>query len=443
MLELTQKYIHDQLGVNKSDQILMAVSGGIDSMLMSHLLKDLGYRISIAHCNFSLRGNESDGDEDFVREYASREAIPFFTKKFSTSAYAGEHGLSIQMAARELRYNWFDELCNEHKFDYVAVAHNSNDVVETLLINLVRGTGLKGLTGIKPKNGKIIRPLLFASRDQIEEYAHNEKIGFREDSSNLSTDYHRNRIRHNIIPELLKINPSFTRNVHSTVDKLSGTSQIFDEYIESVKSRIFVKEENSVSVSVNDLAALKPSNAWLFEIFREYNIGPFQLEELKKLFYAESGKFLNTISHTIYKDRERLIISPSADPDKTVITLNSFDDLLTFRELDSSVSMANEFKIIKDSAVGCLDLGKLEFPLVLRPWKEGDSFIPLGLKGRKKLSDLFTDLKIPMNIKPGIKVLCSGDEICWVVGYRVDDRFKVTADTEQVLIVKQNRPAIP
>ena len=439
MLQETKEYIREKINVGKNDKILLAVSGGIDSMVMSSILIDLGYIVSIAHCNFSLRGEESDSDQEFVNKYASDREVPIYNKKFDTAEYARNHGLSIQMAARELRYNWFAEISNEEKIPYVAVAHNNDDVTETIIINLVRGTGLRGLTGIKARTGNIIRPLLFASRKDIELYALQNNIKFREDSSNALTYYHRNRIRHNVIPELLKINPAFNKTLESTIEKLSGTSEIFNAYIKSVKERIIEKVGDNISVSVNDLAGLSPSSAWLFEIFREYGIGQNQLNELKKLFYAESGKYLNTASHTIYKDREKLIITTNNEPELRIITINSLVELFNYHGFITDIIPINDFELIKDSAIACLDLAKIEFPLTLRPWKEGDWFLPLGMRGKKKISDFLIDIKIPVSIKPGIRVLCSNDEICWIAGFRIDNRFKITSDTKNVLLIRLNQ----
>jgi tRNA(Ile)-lysidine synthase len=436
LLQETREYIQRAIKIGKNDKILLTLSGGIDSMVMSSILIELGYPLAIAHCNFSLRGDESDSDQEFVNEFAGKKKIPVFNRTFDTADYARTRGLSIQMAARELRYKWFSELSEQEGIPFIAVAHNLDDVVETFILNLVRGTGLRGLTGIKPRSGKIIRPLLFASRKEIEQYAMMHKIEYREDSSNLSTAYHRNRIRHNVIPELLKINPAFSKTLEATIEKLSGTADIFDTYISSVKERIIRKDEDNIYVTVNDLAGLSPSSSWLFEIFREYGISQNQLDELKKLFYAESGKYLSTSSHTIFKDRERLIISPDKEPEFSPFVFNSLSELINYQGFITETIPIEDFEMIEDSAPACLDLSKISFPLTLRTWKEGDFFFPLGLRGKKKISDFLIDLKIPLVNKAGIRVLCSNEDICWVAGFRIDNRFRVRPDTKNVLLIR-------
>jgi len=436
LLQETAGFIKNGLNIKSNESILLAVSGGIDSMVMCDILSKLNLNLAIAHCNFSLRGEESDGDEAFVKEFALNSNIKIFSKRFNTKRFGKSNGLSIQMAARKLRYDWFEDLRQEEGFDYIAVAHNSDDVNETFFINLARGTGLKGLSGIKAQTGNIIRPLLFASRRKIEQYATEYGVKYREDSSNSSIEYKRNRLRHNILPEFQYLNPSFSETMESTIGRLNETYGILEEYIRSVKKRLFTAGDTATTVSVNELAKLSPANTWLFELFKEYSVNHMQINEIKKLLYAESGRKLLTSSHIIVKDRGELVISENMELHKEIIVINSLEELLAFNGFVCDIIKIDDSEIIKDSAIACLDFDRLEFPLTIRSWHDGDWFFPLGMKGKKKISDFFTDCKIRNNLKSTIKLLISLNDICWVAGYRIDNRFRIKPETRTVLVIR-------
>lgn len=438
LLNLTSEFLSNKLDLSTESSILLTVSGGIDSMVMADIFSKLNYKVLIAHCNFGLRGEESDGDELFVKEYAKAKSIELICKKFNTREYGTENGLSIQMSARKLRYDWFEEIRKERAFDYIAIAHNSDDVNETFFINLSRGTGLKGLCGIKAKTDRIIRPLIHASRANIVQHALYNKLSYREDSSNASINYKRNRVRHNILPEFQEINPSFSDTLGSTINRLNETYLLLEEYINSVKEKLFFEGDSYASVSVNDLAKLSPANTWLYELFKDYSVGHNQLDEIKKLLNAESGRKLITPSHIIIKDRGNLIITVNDKLVNRIITLDSIEDLLSFSDFACDIVNIEDFDMIKDCAIACIDLDKISFPLRIRSWQEGDLFYPLGMKGKKKISDFFTDKKIASSFKTKIKLLLSGDDICWVAGYRMDNRFKVSEETNKVLIIRIN-----
>ncbi len=438
LLQETAGFVRDKLNIKSNESILLAVSGGIDSMVMCDIMRKLNLDLAIAHCNFSLRAEESDGDEQFVRDYAEACSIRFYSKKFNTLEYGRINGLSVQMAARELRYNWFEELRESESYNFIAIAHNSDDIKETFFINLARGTGLKGLSGIKARKGNIIRPVLHASRAQIVQYAKLNDLKYREDSSNSTIYYKRNRLRHKIIPEFRHLNPSFDLTICSTIQKLSETYKLLEEYIASVKNRLFSEENGITSVSVNELAKLSPANTWLFELFKEFSVNEGQLNEIKKLLYAESGRKLVTSSHLILKDRGSLLISPNTEVVDQTIILSSLDELFAYPGFSCDAVAIEEFEMIRDKAVACLDLETLEFPLTIRSWEAGDWFYPLGMKGKKKISDFFTDSKIPLSLKSSKKLLLSSDKICWIAGYRTDNRFKIKESTKTVLIIRIN-----
>ncbi len=435
MLEKTSDFITRNKLVADNDSLLLAVSGGIDSMVMLSIFRQLNYSISVAHCNFSLRGKESDNDQKFVLEYCSRERIPFFTKTFNTLKFAEENGLSIQMAARELRYSWFEEVRSENNFDSILLGHNWDDVIETFFINLARGTGIKGLTGIKPSNGRLARPLLYASREDIEKYASDNKIDYREDSTNIETKYKRNKIRHKIIPLFNELNPSFLSSMELTIKHLDEAQEVINNNIKIVKDRVFVTRNADISVKINDLLGLEPIDLYIYELFNDFGIGQNGIDELKKLISASPGKQITTKTHTILKDRDELLISKAVENNQNISESLTVDKVQDIKGYQIKVVPAADIIISKDSNTAYLDYDKIKFPLTIRKWKEGDWFYPLGMKGKKKLSDFFVDLKIPLNRKDSINIFLSDGRILWVAGYRIDNRFCVTDLTRDVLVI--------
>jgi tRNA(Ile)-lysidine synthase len=437
MHERFRKYILENKLFSECDRILLAVSGGIDSMVMAHLFLELKNEIGIAHCNFSLRGEESDGDEALVKKFARENKLPFYSIKFNTTEFAVEKGISIQMAARELRYSWFEKIKTENNYNSVSVAHNLNDNIETLLINLTRGTGIAGLSGIKPMSGNIIRPLLFATRKEIENYCRTERIEFREDSSNAETKYTRNKIRHKVIPLLKQINPSIETTLNETAERLSGVNDIINEYIGDLKNKIITSESGNQIIKINRLDKILNNNTILFELFRQFNINNNQLEDLKNVIFGKTGGVLLTPDHRILKNRKELIIAPLTNIKPDSHTIYAPDDLkfvpgiISVKKLKKSPSM----KISPDPSIAYIDLDKLRFPLVIRKWKQGDYFHPLGMKQKKKLSDYFVDRKFSIMDKEEIRILESDGRIIWLIGERLDNNFKVTEETKQVLIL--------
>ena len=442
MLSKFRSFIQSNSLCQPSDRILLAISGGIDSMVLLHLFFAAGYKPGIAHCNFHLRGSESDGDEKFVKSAAENMGADFYRQDFDTEQSARESGISIQMAARNLRYRWFEEIRSRHGYDYIATAHNQDDVIETFFINLSRGTGIRGLTGIPVKSERIIRPLLFASRKSIEEYAIGHDISFREDSSNASDKYLRNRVRHHLIPMLEEENPSFRMALMETMLKLSETEKLYEQELVLLKNRLMRKEGDRIKIRIRDLSAHGARKSILFEILSEYNFSAQAMEDIIHSLGGPSGKQFLSATHRIVKDREDLIITPVDNKEERKYYLEREAGRIT-EPVDLEwmvVDHTETFHIPNDRKIACLDLQKLHFPLILRHWQTGDYFQPLGMQGMKKISDFLIDTKVSLPDKERTWLLTSGREIAWVIGQRIDDRFKVRPYTRQVLMMKFTSP---
>lgn len=431
-----QEYSAEHRLCAPGNRLLVAVSGGIDSMVLAWLIREAGISHAIAHCNFSLRAEESDGDELFVSKYAGKYSIPFFSKRFDTVGYASSKGLSIQMAARELRYGWFDELVDHEGFDAVAVAHNLNDNAETFIINLLRGTGLNGLTGMSQKYRNIIRPLLFATREEIASFARERKIKFREDSSNSSIKYTRNRIRHKIIPELEKVNPNALAAITETINHLRGSSEIIDKHIDDLRTKIFRPVNDGIEADIKELKRLQPVSTYIFELFREFGLSAGQTRELVSLLGSSPGKYMNTSSHRLLRDRDRIIITGKSLTEPSSYEFTSLDEMhLSGIFSDMAVTVPGEEALPACAMTASLDLDTITFPVTVRRWKPGDRFIPLGMSQPKKISDFLIDLKVPVTAKEKVLLLLSGEEVVWVMGYRINERYKVTDRTARILML--------
>lgn len=417
-------------------RLLLAVSGGIDSMVMAWLFREAGIEYSIAHCNFSLRGDESDGDEEFVAAYARTSSISFFSRRFDTMTYAGTHRISVQMAARELRYDWFRSLIRSEGFDSVAVAHNLNDNVETFLINLSRGTGLHGLTGMSPRTGDIIRPLLFATREEIASYASARGIDFREDRSNAEVKYIRNRIRHKVIPELEKVNPGILAAVADTMKHLSSDSSLVDTYLSLLSGQLFTFSGDSAGVEISSLMTLNPLEPHIFGLFRPFGLFPKQTDEVISLLQSGTGRSVYTATHRLLNDRGRIIISPRISEAPEEYTFNSIDEIRISGLFSAlRITEPSDDALPATHLTASLDLDLVAFPVTVRPWKPGDRFMPLGMKQMKKISDFLIDLKVPVTEKEQVLLLLSGSDVMWVMGYRIDDRFRVSEETGKIIVL--------
>jgi len=435
MVEQFLKYIHDEKLFHSSQRILLAVSGGADSMLMLHLFTNSGFPVAVAHCNFGLRGAESDKDEQFVSDFCDKHNLAFFVKRFSTQDYARENGVSIEMAARDLRYSWLDVLLVKHGLDLLATAHHQDDVIETFLINLSRGSGIKGLSGIQPRSGRIIRPMLFISRTEILDYCMRMKIEFRTDLSNLDTVYKRNLIRHEILPLLEQVNPAFRKNALKTIGNLHETGQLFQQRMNEIRSFVYSEDDQGVMIHIEKLLAFSPLRTILFELIREFGFQIEQVDDMIESLTKESGRKFFSDEYRMVKDREYLLISLYlSKPDKVYYIEEESDGIkfpvnLSFEKLERTAN----FRFSTHPNVVDFDMDQLVFPLILRHWREGEYFQPLGMTGLKKLSDFFIDEKYSIPEKENAWILASGNRLVWIVGKRLDDRFKITDKTKRIL----------
>ena len=424
-------YIHEHKLFDTKSKILLAISGGIDSVCLADLLIRSGYNVEFAHCNFKLREEESDKDEIFVSDLANKNKIPFHHISFDTNHYALSNKLSMQMAARELRYEWFEKVRREISADYIAIAHNQNDNIETFFINLINGTGLKGLRAIQNKNNFIVRPLMFASRNQIGEYVKSKSLNFREDSSNKSKKYQRNKVRHDLMPLLKQINPSIENTIADEIEIIKNTYSIFKEQVDRVVKEISCQTDDGIKISKNKLIKLEPIDTYLYEILNVF--GFTYLKSIKNSILSNPGKQFFSKSHRLLIDREFVFIEKIGDDFFNDILINESTLILNSPiNISFKISSNDQIDKIKDTA--CFDYEKLVFPLVIRKWKSADKFIPSGMKGFKKLSDYFIDNKINRLLKEKTLLICSNDDIIWVIGHRIDERYKATSKTKKMYI---------
>ena len=423
----------------KEDKILLAVSGGIDSIVMCDLFYKSGFKFGIAHCNFRLRGKESEQDEIFVADLAKKYRVNFHNIKFETEEEAKKQGLSIQMAARKLRYDWFDKIRTEHNYKYISIAHHRDDSIETYFINLLRGTGISGLRGILPSNNFVVRPLLFASRDKIVEYCKNNELEFREDSSNSSDKYLRNNLRINIIPKLKELNPTISETITQDMNRLREMEKIYFDSIQEKKQRIFKLDDNdNQRIAINELKKLHPIKSYLFEFLSPYNFNIQTVENIINSFEKTSGKLFFSSSHQVLKDRDELILSSIKKTFSTESFISENQNKI-FSPIPLKITQENfseNFEIQKSANIAYIDEEKLKFPLLIRKWQKGDYFYPLGMSTKKKLSDFFIDLKLSLKEKEDVYLIESDNKICWIIGFRIDNRFKVNEKTKKIFKIE-------
>ena len=412
-------------------KVLIAVSGGIDSIVLLELFIKSGYKVAIAHVNFQLRGEESDQDEAFVTQLAKSYHIPSFSKRFETKNYATANSISIQMAARELRYDWFSELLESEKYDYLATAHHLNDNLETVLINFVRGSGLSGLRGIQLKSNRIIRPLLNFSRHQIETFALSHNLKWREDSSNTSDDYVRNFIRHQVIPKLKEINPSLEETFTRNNERLSAAKELMDLGIEHLKSQFLSETQGQVKI-LKTMFDVFPKAAILYEVVKEYGFNLAQCEEIVKSIHGQPGKRFLSPYYQLIVDRESLFIAAHSVQWQAV-NIEEDQERALLGSWELNISTLSNQMTEGDPFIAQLDKDKLTYPLVWRPWKEGDWFHPLGMDHKKKVSDFLIDSKASINEKDRVTVVESDGQIVWLAGHRIDNRCKLVASTKSIL----------
>jgi len=435
MLKQFQKHIDTDLPFLKESKLLLAISGGKDSVSLAHLLQSVGLDVSFAHCNFQLRGDASNNDEIFVQDLAGKNNKDVYLKVFETEKYAKKNGISIQMAARDLRYAWFDKLADINGFDYILTAHHQDDVLETFLLNLVRGTGLKGLTGIPEQNGRIVRPLLPFLRDEIDRYCIDNSISWREDTSNTSTKYSRNKLRHEVIPVLKSMNPSLMQSFQNTLSHLKSSDAIVKEEVKKLKKNInfFNEKSEIITFSIENWLELPNYKALFYEILSSYGFTAWN--DIFNLFTAQSGTAIFSPKHRLLKDRKMLFLTKR----DTVSTVAVFQIEETSKslilpkgkwQLETMNSSVKPLEKTKNIAL--IDKKMLKFPLEVRTWQKGDYFYPLGMQGKKKISKFYKDEKLSLVDKEKTYLLVSDGEIVWVEGKRLDNRFKVTAQTKEI-----------
>ena len=437
-MNLQQKvlsYIQKHQLLTDKEPVLVGVSGGTDSVALLHILISLGYNCITAHCNFHLRMDESSRDENFVRKLALSYSTTFYSVDFETTKYASEHKISIEMAARDLRYAWFEEMQKKTGAQAIAVAHHADDSIETMLMNLVRGTGIRGLTGIQPRNKNVVRPLLCCTREELEKYLVEHKLDHVEDATNQENNYVRNKFRNELLPLLTVINPAARENLYKTLANLEGNYSIYQQAIGQISRQIVEKSGSEIRLNIDRINEQVHVPTVLFELLSPYGFGSVQIEQIAEALNAESGKVFYSETHRLVKDRNYLIINA-----KDEIKENSHSISHDATEINSAIHLRIRKVVVDESfstskVPDCVhvDASLLEFPLELRRWNEGDTFYPFGMTRKKKLSDYFIDQKFSIPEKEQCWLLVSGAKIVWIVGQRLDNRFRVTESTKEVI----------
>jgi len=443
MLSSFQAFVKEHALFRPDERVLLAVSGGLDSVVMAHLFQQAGFHFAMAHCNFSLRGVESDADELFVRKLAENFGVDYFSVQFDTVQHAAKHKYGIQEAARSLRYNWFQELCQKHPFARISTAHHSDDSIETFFVNLTRGAGISGLRGVPLKNGLVIRPLLFATKKELLGYAQACHIDFREDSSNASDKYLRNRIRHSVLPLMEELNPSFRKTLLKEMQHISDAGMVLDKFMLEQKRTSLHSDAFGYHILLKDLEDKEPLRFFLFEWLKDFGFRESAVlnltEVLKKKAYP--GKVFYSDGYELIVERDRLSIrAKQTTKEAPVFSLEKETRVFEspFQLRTELVAAATIPVIPDDPGLAWLDADKLRFPLILRKWRSGDRFQPLGMRGSKLLSDYFSDQKFSLAMKADTWVLESQGNIAWLIGYRIDERFKVECSTKEIFRIRMD-----
>jgi len=434
MFSKFQNHILSRFPFLEDKKLFLAVSGGLDSMVLLHLFKQLPYEIAVLHCNFQLRGLESFGDQNFIQDFCDQNKIHVFTTQFDTEAFAKDYKVSTQVAARELRYSWFYELLETENFDYILTAHHADDNLETFIINLTRGTGLEGLTGIPEQNDRIIRPFLPFSREEILHYAQENNIDWREDSSNASNKYLRNKIRHDLVPVLKEINPNFLNAFQKTQSYLQESQEMIEDASIMIYQQVAREAGDDIHFDLNQLKKLPNYKSYLYQWLNEF--GFLAWNDIYDLVDGQSGKQILSAEFRLLKNRDVLILSPLPETtEKEEFQINENDTEVNF-PLNLKLCQVDDITIVSNKVI-FVDAEKIQFPLVLRKWKDGDVFHPFGMNGKsKKVSKLFKDEKLSLIEKEKTWILYSNDQIVWVVGIRQDDRFRIENDTNKIIKIE-------
>jgi tRNA(Ile)-lysidine synthase len=432
-----KNFIKDQLLLQKGEKLLLAISGGLDSIVMAKLFYQIQWPFSVAHCNFSLRGKESDEDEKFVHLLANQYSVDCYTQKFDTQSHAKTHATSLQMAARALRYTWLEQLSAEKGYTKVAIAHHANDALETLLFNVTKGTGIAGLHGILAKRGIFIRPLLFATKTQLHSYAQEQSLVWREDSSNYTDHYVRNLIRHHVIPPLQLINPQLTTAATSTMQRLAQAESLLIETSHKLKEICMEQQEDKVFFKMGEILGKSWAPAVCWEWFKPFGFNFSQIEKLLQA-KAQPGKIIYSANYQLMTGSKGWLLAKRTLTGKSDISTRYIQQECTHLILQGGNVLsihrqsAIGYQLLPDRTVAALDEGKLLFPLAIRPWQAGDTFFPLGMHQHKKISDFLIDRKIPLWDKKNVKVALSEGNIIWVIGHQLDNRFKISSSTQKV-----------
>ena len=419
-----------------NSKILAAVSGGMDSVLMAHLLKAAGFNFGIAHCNFQLRGDEALADQQFTAHLVKKLDVPFHTIDFDTQKYAAEKKISIQMAARELRYQWFDQISRQAGYDTIALAHHQNDAIETILLNLTRGTGIAGLHGILPKNGLLVRPLLFLKRDEIQDIVNSNGLEYVEDSSNTSVKYARNKIRLEVIPKLKELNPALENTFEHNLKHFKNLEILLEQKLEELKKDLFIIHEEEIHISLEEIKRLHPQNLLLYGLLQGFGFNETTVEDIISALDKHPGRVFESTGFLIVLDREKLILTKKQIKSSEALLINEGQHEVHYSNYRLSILHDDSPLIIKDNPMAAsIDTELLVYPLMLRHWQQSDHFYPLGMKTRQKLSDFFIHQKVPLHEKSQIVLLVnSNGDIIWIAGYRHDERYKVSRKTKKVTI---------
>ena len=442
MLDQFQLYINRYNLIAEGEKVILAISGGIDSMVLADLLLKTKVEFVAAHCNFHLRSEESDGDEQFVYKFAERHGIQCFVKHFDTEQYAAEQGISIEMAARDLRYAWFEQLRQQLGYDKIAVAHHADDQAETFFINLLRGAGLRGLKGMLPQNGAVIRPMLWASREQIRQYALDNQITWREDHTNAESVYLRNRIRNQLLPVFDELHPEARQGLYKSLEHLASENELYRELLNEKLLQIVKQEGDIQKLPYSAFRIHHSAFQILFEWLRQFNFNTDQCHFIHEAMELGIGNRYCSPTHQLVIGRDDLQLSEIKEDANDIIQIEiGKEEVFSPIHLCfSNFERTDDFVIDKSSEVAQLDFDKIRFPLTLRHWRYGDRFHPLGMKGSKLLSDFFVDQKFTEWQKQNVWLLVSADgDILWVVGHRIDDRFKVTDSTKTIFLCKQTQ----
>jgi tRNA(Ile)-lysidine synthase len=437
LLQQYTKYIKTHNLFQQKDKLLIAVSGGVDSVVLCELCKQADFDFAIAHCNFQLRGEDSNHDEKFVRELAAKYGVSFYIQHFDTTTISQQEKKSIEETARDLRYAWFEELRIAHHLNYILTAHHADDNIETVAMQFFRGTGIKGLRGILPKQNHIIRPLLFAKKAELEAFLADNNLTHITDHTNFESDYTRNHFRNNILPLIEQSYPGAKENILKNIARFTGVAQLYEKSILQQKKKLLEHKGNEVHIPVLKLLKTTPLETIMYEIIKDYGFTAHQTTDVINLLQSETGKYIQSLTHRLIKNRNWIIISPNQSTEAQHILIEENDNRIEFADkvIELKKLLNDTYKIQNNNAVAQLSLDAIEFPLLLRKWKQGDYFYPLGMQKKKKLSRFFIDQKLSLSDKQNTWVIEMDKKIIWIVGQRINDRFKITPSTKQVLLI--------